>query len=109
MNQKLIELYIVGAGAFGRETADTIHEINAVHPTFQIKGFIDDWAEIQGTAINGIPVLGKFAYLIEMAKTTKEKPHAVVTVANPQAKEKLVQKLDEYVIWENVIHPTAII
>ena len=36
------ELVIVGAGGHGRETLDIVEAINAVKPTWEFAGFVDD-------------------------------------------------------------------
>ena len=35
------DLYIIGAGGFGREVLWLVKRINAMNPTWNIKGFID--------------------------------------------------------------------
>ena len=54
----LKNLIIVGASGFGREVAWLVERINAVTPTWNLLGFIDDNADIQGKEIGGYPVLG---------------------------------------------------
>lgn len=39
---ELEPLVIVGAGGFGREVLDVMEAINAVHPTHELLGFVDD-------------------------------------------------------------------
>lgn len=41
-SEDLKDLYIIGAGGFGREVAWLVRRINTVTPTWTIKGFIDD-------------------------------------------------------------------
>ena len=36
------DLYIIGAGGFGREVAWLVERINDVAPIWNLKGFIDD-------------------------------------------------------------------
>ena len=36
------ELVIVGAGGHGRETLDIVEAVNAVEPTWEFAGFVDD-------------------------------------------------------------------
>lgn len=44
---KMKDLYIIGAGGFGREVAWLVGRINQVEATWNIKGFIDDNTSIQ--------------------------------------------------------------
>ena len=52
------DIYIVGAGGFGREVLWLIQRINNVNLEWNIKGFIDDNKSIQNTksvlSVNGI-------------------------------------------------------
>jgi sugar O-acyltransferase (sialic acid O-acetyltransferase NeuD family) len=105
----MTDLYIVGAGDFGKETADTVAEINAGSSVYNLLGFIDDDPAAQGTVINGVPVLGGTNYLIAQAGARADKPAAVITVAGPATRQALAEKLDPYVEWTNIIHPQAII
>ncbi len=52
------DLIIFGAGGFGREVAWAVERINAVSPTWNLLGFMDDDESIQGSTINGYTVLG---------------------------------------------------
>lgn len=51
-------LYIIGAGGFGREVAWCVERINDVSPTWDLKGFIDDNEELWGKQEDGYSVLG---------------------------------------------------
>ncbi|MDR1573106.1 MAG: acetyltransferase [Clostridiales Family XIII bacterium] len=101
------ELYIIGAGGLGRETADTVCAINERTPEYKIVGFLDDAETLRGSVINDIPVLGGRAYLKE--NTDASKPCAVIAVADPRAKETIADDLNAFVIWENIVHPTAVV
>ena len=46
--EELKKLYIVGAGGFGREVAWLVERINAVNPTWNLVGFLDDNETIHG-------------------------------------------------------------
>jgi sugar O-acyltransferase (sialic acid O-acetyltransferase NeuD family) len=52
------DLVIVGSGGFGRETAQAVHAINEIRPTWHLLGYIDDDVQRHGTAVDGVPVLG---------------------------------------------------
>ncbi|MFG1879938.1 acetyltransferase [Sphaerisporangium sp. NPDC049003] len=51
-------LLIVGAGGFARETAQAVHAVNDVSPTWELLGFLDDDPRRHGTVVDGVPVLG---------------------------------------------------
>ncbi len=57
------DLYIIGAGGFGREVAWLVERINAQSPTWNLKGFIDDNESIKGSFFDGYEVLGNIDYL----------------------------------------------
>jgi sugar O-acyltransferase (sialic acid O-acetyltransferase NeuD family) len=52
------ELLLIGSGGFARETAEAVRAVNAVRPTWELAGFLDDDPARQGTVIGGVPVLG---------------------------------------------------
>ena len=52
------KLIIIGASGFGREVAWLAERINAIKPTWDLLGFIDDNPDLAGSLINGYPVLG---------------------------------------------------
>jgi sugar O-acyltransferase (sialic acid O-acetyltransferase NeuD family) len=51
-------LLLVGAGGFGREAIEAVHAINAVRPTWNPLGFLDDDPAKRGELIGGVRVLG---------------------------------------------------
>jgi sugar O-acyltransferase (sialic acid O-acetyltransferase NeuD family) len=51
-------LVLVGAGGLGRETAELVRAINAVDPTWDLLGFVDDEPRLEGGSVIGLPVLG---------------------------------------------------
>jgi sugar O-acyltransferase (sialic acid O-acetyltransferase NeuD family) len=55
---KLRDLILIGSGGFGRETAATVHAINAAEPRWRLRGFLDDSPGLEGADVAGIPVLG---------------------------------------------------
>jgi sugar O-acyltransferase (sialic acid O-acetyltransferase NeuD family) len=48
----------VGAGGFARETAEAVAEINAVAPTWNLLGFLDDDPALAGRAVGRSTVIG---------------------------------------------------
>ncbi|MDR1042358.1 MAG: acetyltransferase [Clostridiales Family XIII bacterium] len=109
MDNTAKELYIIGAGGFGREVADTVREVNkasASGPVYRVAGFIDDDESRWGKAVNGIDVKGGVEYLRGLANGG-DKPCAVITIAAPRIKESIASRLDGFVEWVNIIHPLA--
>jgi len=50
-------LLLVGAGGLAREAAEAVHAINAVRPTWDLLGFLDDDPSLHGRVIGGVAVL----------------------------------------------------
>lgn len=101
------DLILIGASGYGREINDMIERINEKEPTYNLLGFIDDNSELWGTVINGVEVLGGLDYVKENFQN--KAVCAAITIASANVKRKIVKELDEYVSWENIIDPTAII
>jgi sugar O-acyltransferase (sialic acid O-acetyltransferase NeuD family) len=54
----LRDLFLVGAGGFGREVAEAVRAANADRPTWRLLGFLDDDPGNHGRVVGGLPVLG---------------------------------------------------
>jgi sugar O-acyltransferase (sialic acid O-acetyltransferase NeuD family) len=52
------DLVIVGAGGFGRETAQAVHASNGLGAGWRLLGYLDDDPARRGTMVDGTPVLG---------------------------------------------------
>jgi sugar O-acyltransferase (sialic acid O-acetyltransferase NeuD family) len=52
------ELVLIGAGGLAREAAEAVRAINAVRPTWDLLGFLDDDRAKHGRTVSGAPVLG---------------------------------------------------
>ncbi len=63
MNYSMKELYIIGAGGFGREVAWLVERINEKTSTWDLKGFIDDNQKIWGEIQDNYRVIGGCDYL----------------------------------------------
>src|SRR5690242_3198562 len=59
------KLLLVGTGGLGREAAEAVRAINAVRPTWNLLGFLDDDPSKRGTVVDGVPVLGSSALVHE--------------------------------------------
>lgn len=83
------DLVIVGAGGFGRETVDTVWAINAVQPTWQLLGVVDDGpaaADVARLAGLGVRLLGDLADVPRGAAVA-------VAVGSPTARRGVVERL----------------
>lgn len=95
-------LLIIGAGGFARETAQAVRDAGEV----RLLGHLDDNAALQGTEVDGVPVLGG-------CDLVHDRPGArvVICVGNPRdyaARARLVRRLDLPADrYATVIHPTA--
>lgn len=100
-------LYIVGAGGFGRETLWLAERVNQVEQTWNIRGFIDDNEQVHGREFRGYPVLGGCDYLAD----SSEEVWVVVAIAAAKVKRIVVDKLSAYqnLHFATLIDPAAII
>jgi sugar O-acyltransferase (sialic acid O-acetyltransferase NeuD family) len=102
------KLYIIGAGGFGRETADIVRAINGRRPTWDIAGYIDDDADKWGQVVNDIPVAGGIEFLRER-NGGEDRPRVVMAIGDPETKMKIAGKLGDDIAWTNIIHPSALV
>lgn len=86
---KMKELYIIGAGGFGREVAWLVERINAQNLTWDLKGFLDDNEGLHGTQMNGYSVLGGCDYL----NYTENEVWIICAVGSPKIRKKIVEKI----------------
>jgi sugar O-acyltransferase (sialic acid O-acetyltransferase NeuD family) len=83
------DLYIIGAGGFGREVAWLVERINAVSPTWEIKGFLDDNPDMHGTSQDDYPVLGGCDYL----NCLSAKAWVVCAVGSANVRRRIIEKV----------------
>jgi sugar O-acyltransferase (sialic acid O-acetyltransferase NeuD family) len=83
----LKELYILGAGGFGREVAWLVSRINDVQPTWDLKGFIDNNSNFYGKLLDGYYVIGDDEYLLSI----KREIWIVCTVASAKVRKKIIE------------------
>ncbi|MER7561394.1 acetyltransferase [Streptomyces sp. NPDC097941] len=97
-------LVIVGAGGFARETAQAVADTGA----FELLGHLDDNADLHGTDVAGVPVLGGCDLIHELPEA-----RVVICVGNPRdyaARARLVRRLalpEER--YATVVHPSAVV
>ena len=95
------DLVLIGAGGFGREVVTYINDINAAEPTWNLLGFIDDFAT---ETPEGYPVIGTMETLLAM----DPKPYFAVPIANSQVREQLVNRcLEAGMKPATLIHPDS--
>jgi sugar O-acyltransferase (sialic acid O-acetyltransferase NeuD family) len=101
-------LLIVGAGGFGRETAEAIRAVNRAEPRWDLLGFLDDSLQQQGATIEGVKVVGPVD-----AVANYPEARVVITIGNPDnftVRRRIVGRLgllpERYA---TIIHPGAII
>lgn len=87
----LKDLYIVGAGGFGREVAWLAERINQVAPEWNLKGFIDDDESVQGAFKDGHPVVGGCDYLQHLPNQV----WVVCAVGSAKTRKKIIEKLSQ--------------
>ena len=99
------ELYIIGAGGFGREVAWLVERINEKELTWDIKGFVDDNSELWGCYEDNYPILGGCDFLKQ-----QKNAYAVCAVGNAQVRKKIVEKISETDIqFVSLIDPSVIV
>lgn len=100
-------IIIFGAGGFGREVVDTIERINVAERKYNIVGFIDENRDLVNTSINGIKVIGGDDSVIQLSR--EKELFGVIAVSSANIKQKIIDKLSNYIVWENIIDPSACI
>ena len=99
------DLYIIGAGGFGREVAWLVERINETSPTWNIKGFIDDNESLWGTEEDEYKVVGGCEYLKSLGDV-----YAVCAVGSARIRKAIIGKLKfSGVKFATVIDPSVIL
>jgi sugar O-acyltransferase (sialic acid O-acetyltransferase NeuD family) len=106
MSDQIRELLLVGAGGLAREAAEAVRAANAVQPTWDLLGFLDDDPAKHGTLIGGLPVIGP-------VEAVDEHPNAKVLLCPGRPDNYITRRLvaerlgldDER--YATVVHPTA--
>ncbi|MBR2189231.1 MAG: acetyltransferase [Eubacterium sp.] len=100
------QIVIIGAGDFGRETANVIERINAAaaEPVWELLGFADDDPSVQGTKIDGYPVIGTIASLNQAAQEC----FAVCSLGVAATRKKVLDKItNPHIRFATLIDPEA--
>ena len=103
----LKDLYIIGAGGFGREVAWLVRRINELSPTWNLVGFIDDDVRKHRTLEDGYPVVGG----TELLGSRTEDTYVVCAVGSAHIRKLIVDKLKGYsnIKYATLIDPSVII
>ncbi len=103
------DIVIIGGRGNGTVIASVIEDINRLHPTYKILGFLNDGEEV-GTLINDYPVLGPATK--EECNKFPEAYFVYSLISVGKAKER-VEKLKSLEIadekWINIYHPSVVI
>lgn len=104
-------IVIVGAGGFGRETADVIEALNAVQadPVWDLLGIVDDapsQVNLERLADRGLHHLGATQQLI----AASARPWYVIGIGSPRVRRLLAERLDAAGFRAaTLVHPDATI
>lgn len=97
------DLYIVGAGGFGREVLQWAKDVNRKECRWNIKGFLSDDLDILAGKACDFSVVGKVDGWIP-----REGDEYLLAIGNPKTKERIVEKMrDVGAHFVKLIHPTA--
>lgn len=88
-------LIIIGAGGFGRETADVVDAINAAEetPVWALEGVVDDAPSPLNLArleARGIPFLGTTATFM----CAEQRPRYVIGIGSPLVRKSIAERFD---------------
>lgn len=100
------ELYIIGAGGFGREVAWLVERINESGQQWDLRGFVDDDESTWGTTVGSYPVLGGCDILDSVERET----WAVCAVGSARVREKIVEKVSAFsnVSFATLVDPSVL-
>ena len=101
------DLYIIGAGGFGKEVAWLVERINEKKKIWNIKGFIDD-EESRGDGHAGYPIVGSVQFLKEIAEHSEV--YAVCAIGTAQVRKQIIERLKESnVKFAVVVDPSVVV
>jgi sugar O-acyltransferase (sialic acid O-acetyltransferase NeuD family) len=95
---------ILGAGGLAREVLDVFVACNAVRPTYEVMGFVDDNPELRGRSVNGLPVLGSIESLRSL--WSNDAPELISGVGLPSVRRAMVGRCHGFRFC-TVVHPAA--
>ena len=95
-------LVVVGAGGFGREVVQIVAAVNAVAPTWELVGFLDD-GPAAGIQAGTVPLLGPVAALSDLPGHA-----AVLAVGSPPGRAAIARAHPRQE-WATLVHPDTTI
>lgn len=100
------DLYIVGAGGFGREVLWLVQRINEKNEEWAVKGFLDDTPAMHGKILNDYQVLGS----IELLKDLNE-VYVACAIGSSKVRERVIdniRKINPSVKFATLVDPSVI-
>ncbi|MCK5136190.1 MAG: NeuD/PglB/VioB family sugar acetyltransferase [Bacteroidales bacterium] len=101
---KKSNVYIVGAGGFGREIESWISLSKSFRDNYSLKGYIDDGTDALDQYPSDYNILGKIDEF-----QFKDEDYVLLGVADPDMKENIVNRLNDKVRFLSFISDSAII
>ena len=99
-------LVILGAGGLARETAEAVRAVNAVRPTWQFLGFLDDDPKLHGARLGGERVIGPIEAILE-----HQDAQVLICVGRPDnyvSRERIARRLAlDDARYATIVHPSA--
>lgn len=101
------DLYIIGAGGFGKEVACLVERINEKDPQWNLCGFLDDDGNKHGTMCFGYPVIGG----TDCLKDLEQETYVVCAIGTAKIRKKIINKIKEIsnLRFATLIDPSVII
>ena len=95
------DLLIIGAGGYGREVCQVVEDLGAA---WNVLGVLDDRAELHGSTVRELPVLGGVDAVTEHPRAA-----IVVAVGSPVGRRAVVERLGELpdARFPVLVHPRA--
>lgn len=99
------ELYIIGAGGFGREIAWLVERINEKEQTWDLKGFVDDNQAIWGKEYDDYRVVGGCDFL----RNADHDVWVVCAIGASKTRKKIIDSLVDakHLHFATVVDPTV--
>jgi sugar O-acyltransferase (sialic acid O-acetyltransferase NeuD family) len=103
----MTKVMIIGAGGHGREVADILRHQQAQGEDIIPYGFIDDNKSLHGSELEGLAVLGDWAWL---ENAERENVAVICAVGLPEPRKALVRRAEDLGLsFANAISPLAYI
>lgn len=97
------EIVVFGVGGFGREVHEMLVDINRVSESFEILGFVDGNADLHGSLVHDLPVLGGIEWLRDHPGVS-----VVLALGSPAAKCRVREQMYGFEVeFPTIISPRA--